>query len=171
METPEWLTRELVQKFLGDNEELDTFSVESATKPGDNFLSIIYCVKVTPKGGEPRSMILKSAIPMDELEPFKCFPKETQMYQEYIPQFEKIWFDKTGEVISFGPQCHFATEQPLGIIVMDDLRALGYSMRDRKVGLCGREMRMVLEKIAKFHACSVKFNEEVKLVVVFLVKH
>lgn len=165
METPEWLTSELVQKFLGDSEELQSFRVESATKPGDNFLSIIYCVKVktTTAGTDnaEKSFILKTAIPMEELEAFEAFPKETLAYMDYIPKFEQFWLEYAGEDISFGPKCYYAAGKPLTIIVMEDLRAAGYAIRDRKKGLNSREMRMLLKRAAKYHACSVKYFEEV----------
>ena len=157
------MTHELVQKFLGDSgEQLESFTVESATKPGDNFLSIIYCVKVKTNESQ-KSLIVKTAIPLEELEAFRAFPKEILAYQEYVPQFERLWSKYAGEEVSFGAKCHFAANgEPMVVIVMDDLRALGYAVRDRKQGLNGREMRMVLEKAAKFHACSVKYAEEVE---------
>lgn len=162
MEVPEWLTSELVQKFLGDSEQLASFSVESATKPGDNFLSLIYCVKVKTTAGVEKSLIVKTAIPMEELLAFRAFPKEILAYKDYIPQFEKYWLEYAGEEIVFGAKCYYMSEEPLTVIVMDDLRAEGYAMRNRKVGINGREMRMVLEKAAVFHACSRKYFEEVR---------
>lgn len=155
------MTSELVQKFLGDSQQLQSFSIESATKPGDNFLSIIYRVKVKTTDGAEKSLILKIAIPVEDLEAFRAFPKEILAYKQYIPQFEKFWLEYAGEDLSFGPKCYYTAEEPLVIIVMDDLRPQGFEMRDRKKGLNGRESRMVLDKLAKFHACSVKYSEEV----------
>lgn len=164
METPQWLTSELVQKFLGQSDELDSFSVESATKPGDNFLSVIYCVKVKTTENVEKSLILKTAMDVEGIEAFQAFPKETLCYKEFIPAYQRVWFEYTGEKLSFGPKLYYAEEQePVTMIVMEDLRSLGYTIRDRKKGLNGREMRMVLEKAAKFHACSRKIYEQVRM--------
>lgn len=162
MECPEWLTSDLVQEFIGDLGQLDKFTIESATKPGDNFLSIIYCVKVTLKDSDvERSLIVKTAIPMEDLEAFKVFPKEIACYK-YLPVFEELWKTHADEEITFGPKCFYTAEgEPLTVIVMEDLRPTGFKLRDRKLGLNSRETRMVLEKIAKYHACSVKHSEEV----------
>lgn len=168
MEPPSWLTSALVQDILSSVKKDDIvkcFHIESATKPGDNFLSSIYRLKIESKAKSNVTVIIKTASGPAEANSFisivNGFSKEVLVYTELLPHFERLWFDHTGEVISFGPKCHFATTEPVPIIAMDDLRMSGYFIRDRKIGLNIRETKIVLEKIAKFHACSVKRYEEV----------
>lgn len=168
METPKWLTSAFLQQFLTSQDQgISSFHVEPATKPGDNYLSSIYRVTVKTRSNKDLSLIVKAMVECPESSQFitamKAFPKESLVYQELLPQFEKLWMDCTGESISFGPKCYYTAEAPLPVIVLDDLRSHGYVVRDRRAGLSVRETRMVLERMAKFHACSVKRFEEVRI--------
>lgn len=50
---------------------------------------------------------------------------------------------------------------------MSDLNDHNYVMKDRFVGLDKEHVLKTLEKIAKFHATSIAFREQVKLCFVF----
>lgn len=147
------------------NQEIVTYSVEFATKPGDNYLSSIYRVSVVTKEEGILSRIVKTIIEKPEsrevISALKVFPKEMLVYEEFLPHFERQFYQQTREKVSFSPQCYYTANEPLPLIVLNDLKAQGYELRDRRIGLSVREVRMVLEKVAKFHACSVKRFEEV----------
>lgn len=169
MEGPSWLTSELVQNFLTtSNKQVQSYRVESATKPGENFLSTVYRLIITTTTDEQISLIMKAETGKADIDHFittvRAFPKETVFYQELLPEFEKLWLDYSKEAISFGPKCFYATTVPLQIIVLEDLRPDGFVLRSRRSGINIRETKMVLEKLAKFHACSVKRFEQVMTV-------
>lgn len=167
MEPPKWLTSDFLQQFLDkEHHKLSSFNVEFATKPGDNFLSTIYRVTVKTTEDIELSLIVKAMLVCPESAEFinalKAFPKEVLFYKDLLPQFERLWLENTGDRISFSPKCYYTNEEPLPVIVLDDLRSQGYLVRDRRAGLTVRETKMVLERMAKLHACSVKRFEEVR---------
>lgn len=167
MEPPQWLTSEFLQQFLDkEQHKVSSFNVELATKPGDNFLSTIYRVTVKTTADIQLNLIVKAMVECPEsaelINALKAFPKEFLVYKDILPQFEQLWLENIGERISFSPKCHYTTEEPLPVIVLDDLRSQGYLVRDRRAGLTVRETKMVLESMAKLHACSVKRFEKVR---------
>lgn len=170
METPQWLTSEFIQKILVKDHgmtDIDSYTVESATNPGDNYLSVIYRLTVKTKSGEVLSFIVKTLTDSSDSREFinliQAFPKETVMYEEVLPQLEKLWKDFSGETILFGPRCAYTAREPLEIIVLQDLKPIGYSMKDRVKGLNLKATKQVLAKLAKFNASSVKLVEEVRM--------
>jgi hypothetical protein len=56
----------------------------------------------------------------------------------------------------------FETE-PYEIIVLDDLSGFGYVLKDRKVGIDLEHAKLVLSKLAKFHAASAIQYEKVSV--------
>lgn len=54
-----------------------------------------------------------------------------------------------------------ATSSPFTVIVMEDLRLSGFRMKECSAGLSQGDCERVLEKMAKFHAASVVYYEEV----------
>ncbi len=54
----------------------------------------------------------------------------------------------------------FETE-PYEILVLDDLSGFGYMMKDRKMGIDLEHAKLVLSKLAKFHAASAIQYEKV----------
>lgn len=61
----------------------------------------------------------------------------------------------------FIPRCFKIVEGDPEIIVLSDLKDQGCSMMDRFEGLDERNTLLVLNKIAKFHATSVAYKEQV----------
>lgn len=164
MEKLNWINTDLVQSFLGESDgKVTKFVVESATKSGDNFLSNIYRLKVTTTSESEISLIMKFEDPtsLDLISVLEAFPKEVVAYKDYLPAFEGLWEASSGEKVSFGPACNYTTTDPVSMIVMEDLIADGCSLRDRKVGLDSHDIRVLFSKVAKYHACSVKYSEEV----------
>jgi hypothetical protein len=99
---------------------------------------------------------------MKEMKEFAVFEREILMYQEVIPSLEKIWKDATGEDANFGPKCLKVSSDGFEIMVLDDLRNEGFEMIDRKVGMNLIQAKLVLSKLAKFHAASAIRFEKVK---------
>ena len=84
---------------------------------------------------------------------FSVFPRERFMYEDIICSFEAIW-SNAGEDIKFGPRCIKVETYPYEILVFNDLKADGYAMANRKIGLNLKQAQLVLNKLAKFHASS-----------------
>jgi hypothetical protein len=134
----------------------------SATGKSDNYVSEVYRVKVKierlDEGGrvEVVDVIMKASFATHEqLKKMSVFPREQLMYEDVNPSFEAIWREQANEEIIFGPRCFKAESEPYEIIVLEDLKALGYEMRDKKFGLNLLETKLALTKLAQFHAASV----------------
>lgn len=50
------------------------------------------------------------------------------------------------------PTCYYAKDN---LIVLEDLKSIGYEMADRKVGLNFKQITAVLDELANFHAISL----------------
>ncbi|KAG5678864.1 hypothetical protein PVAND_008495 [Polypedilum vanderplanki] len=161
---------EIVENKLGISQEcfkIKLFLISAATGKNENYASLVYRAKIKIQLNETNSLkvvdviIKASLVNMPELKEFGVFPRETFMYKEILSSFEKIWFEKSGEKIQFSPQGLKFTTDPYEMIVLDDLKPNGYVMLDRKVGLTVEQGKMVLSKLAKFHAISaLRYQKE-----------
>lgn len=126
----------------------------------ENFVSVVYRAKIKIEVLETHErkcvdVIIKALLTtLEEFKKFSVFPRERFLYEDIIKSFEKIWQERAKEVIQFGPACIKVETDPYEIIVMDDLKACGYQMLDRKVGLTAPQTKLALTKLAKFHAAS-----------------
>jgi hypothetical protein len=131
-----------------------------ATGKNENYMSVLYraVIKIEVIETKERKnvdVIIKALLTtIKEIKEFGVFPRERFMYDDILSSFEKIWLDKAGEVVEFGPRSIKFETDPYEIIVLDDLKADKYKMLDRKVGLNMTETKMILTKLAKFHAAS-----------------
>lgn len=168
-QVPEWFNKELLQSFLNDSgEQVVSYEISPGTKPGDGFLSSIYRVTVKTASSSEIVLMMKTQIEDPEAAAatvgLDAFPKEVLAYKVLLPDFQRLWLEHSGSSISFGPKCFFATaDEPLPMIVMEDLRPQGYVVRDKKVGFNLQEMKTIFATTARFHACSVKRFEEVRV--------
>ncbi|KAG5678867.1 hypothetical protein PVAND_008498 [Polypedilum vanderplanki] len=160
---------DIVEKKLKVSREtfkINLIIVSEATGKNENYASSVYRVKIKIKLNESQEIknidvILKVSIENSENDEYKVFPRERFVYEEILSNFEKIWFEKSGEKIQFGPQGLKFTTDPYEIIVLDDLKANGYVMLDRKVGLNVQQTKILLSKIAKFHSLSaLRYQKE-----------
>lgn len=147
-------------KIARDKFKLRLVIVTPATGKNENFMCVVYRAKVNIQLLETNEnvsvdVIIKALLSMlKELKEFGVFPRERFMYENILKSLEDIWYEKTGNEIQFGPKSlKFATD-PYEIIVMEDLKAMGYEMLDRKKGLTFEHAKVFLSKLAKFHATS-----------------
>ncbi|XP_055543463.1 uncharacterized protein LOC129729009 [Wyeomyia smithii] len=88
------------------------------------------------------------------------FPKEIEVYSKFLPVFEQMGKDGKEK---FGPRLEIlfkTTSSPFTVLVLEDLKPLGFHMKDCSVGLDLVECENVLGKLAKFHAASVVYQEQ-----------
>lgn len=89
------------------------------------------------------------------------FPKEMEMYEQVIPAFESI-FKEVGEDVRFGPTCLITGTEPVKYLIMSDLTKTNFRCEERRDGLDMQHMKSILEKLAKFHAASAVYCENVR---------
>lgn len=154
---------EIVERKLNyprDQFKLRLVFIAPATGKNENYASVVYRAKISVEiinSNEKKlvDVIIKALIStMEELKEFAIFEREIVMYRDAISSFEDIYLEKTGENVNFGPKCIKILCEPFEVIVLDDLKAEGYEMADRKVGVGIKEAKLIMKKLAKFHAAS-----------------
>lgn len=156
-------------KITRDQFKLRLVLLSPATGKNENYLSVVYRAQIKieileTKERKSVDVIIKALLSvMPEMKEFGVFPRERFVYEDILASFEKIWFDRAGEVVKFGPRSIKFETDPYEIIVLDDLKAEQYEMMNRKVGLNLAQTKMLLTKLAKFHAASSIRYQKVKL--------
>jgi hypothetical protein len=144
-----------------------------ATGKNENFGSVVYRAKIKIEmleSGETKSVdvIIKALLStIKEVKEFGVFPRERLVYENVLSSFEEIWLERAGEEIQFGPKSIKFETDPYEIIVLDDLKADNYEMLNRKVGLNMAQTKLLLTKLAKFHAASAIRYQRVRLDLIF----
>lgn len=136
-----------------------------ATAKNENYSSVLYRAKIKIEIIETKEkasvdVIIKALIAsMEQMKEISVFARERLIYEKFLRNFERIWLDRTGEIILFGPQSIKFETDPFDIIVLDDLKAGKYEMMNRKIGLDLAHAKILLSKLAKFHAISAVSNQ------------
>lgn len=113
---PAWVDKFYFNDILRkdyDQFKVVRFNVENLNAKGENYASLMFCVKLTVEtnnsGLVHRNFVVKASIQAPEgvspemMEAFNVFPKEIHMYTEILPKFERL-FAEIGETIAFGPK-------------------------------------------------------------------
>lgn len=150
---------DIVEKHLNisrENFTINSSKMTSATE--QNFISDVYRlefeVEIHGDGNRIISVIMKvSENVTNEIKQLSVFAREQLVYDDMIISFENIWTE-IGKKILFSPKCYKVTKIPYEMIVLEDLKADGYEMASKQLGLNLQQTKVVLSKLAKLHAAS-----------------
>lgn len=171
---PEWLNKSFFQTAVRSFKKDETIAVTNlvlrpGTKPGEHYASVmfraevIYDSKANNTKNNTIKLILKT-MPMEEgakmelLKETTAFKTEMRMYEEVLPQMERH-LAAVGDKTVIGPTLVYKSNDPAPVVVMIDESPNGF--QTYTVALNWKEIQVVIERIAKFHACSVYMNENV----------
>ena len=88
------------------------------------------------------------------------FPKEMDMYQKYLPAFEKLYKD-VGWNIQLGPKCLYVEQNNNRInLVFEDLSERKFKNLNRLNGCDMMHMKRILRRLAELHAVSAVYEEQ-----------
>ncbi|KAH9632168.1 hypothetical protein HF086_011914 [Spodoptera exigua] len=127
---------------------------------GDNYVANVKRIKVQGENGQ-LSIIAKIA-PTNELvrkrvNATTMFGNEHLIYTEFLPkllQLQKQVGTPDEDLVKF-PKCYGTNvEAPNEVILLEDLRELGFSMQDRLKSLSDECVSSVLKKLAIYHSLS-----------------
>ena len=155
-------------KISRDKFKLRLVFVTPATGKNENYVAVVYRARINIELIENNQrqfvdVIIKALLStLPELKEFSVFPRERFLYEEIIEKFEKLYEETANEKIEFGPKCIKVETDPFEILILDDLKELGYKMMDRKIGLDETQVKLVLEKFAKFHAAGAVRYQKVR---------
>lgn len=158
-----------------DKFKLRLVFISSAAGKNDNFISVVYRAKINIELIENNQrqfvdVIIKAMLStLPEIKEWSVFPREQFMYEGIIGEFENTWKERANETICFGPSCIKIETEPYEIIVLDDLKAEGYAMMNRKIGCDEIQTKLVLDKLARFHAASAVRYQKVGCLLNYLI--
>jgi Ecdysteroid kinase-like family len=147
-------------KIARDKFKLRLVLISPAAGKNENFVCVVYRAKVKIQLLETNEkvsvdIIIKALVStLKEFKEFGVFPRERFMYENILKSFEDIWSERGGKEIQFAPKSIKFETDPYELIVMDDLKAMEYAMLDRKIGADFAQTKIMLSKLAKFHAAS-----------------
>ena len=162
---PAWIEAKLFESVLNetvkDFEAIKEFRAYPALAPGENYATVMLKVQadVQLRTGpiQRQTFMLKvahdSELYRKEMSMWNMFSIEAGMYKEIKPDFEKMYAD-AGLNVRFGANSYeLPTDQEY--ILLEDLSVRGFKNAKRQDCLDMAHCKMVLKKLAQFHAASV----------------
>ncbi|KAG4065559.1 hypothetical protein HA402_013329 [Bradysia odoriphaga] len=159
----DWINKAYLQKVLESHEavavNIINHDVKHATAKGDGNLSAMFRASIKYSTGADRnekniSIIIKARLDdaaLNEItEEYNLFERESQAYKCIIKD-SMVLLREIGDDTVFAPRLIYIDDNA---IIQEDLSAKGYAMKNCKKRLNLRECKMVLEKVAKYHACT-----------------
>ncbi|XP_049763829.1 uncharacterized protein LOC126092335 [Schistocerca cancellata] len=172
---PVWLNKDFAKSSLKESNSCGDFKilsvdVQRATAPGDNYLSEVYRMTVHLEHNVKQykrsvSLIIK-CLPDSEVmktiaQDMQAFEQETLMFCETIPAMSKILEEAApGKYTQLSAKCFASGREPVSYVVLEDLKARGFALAKRCKGLDLAHARLVVRKLAEFHASSVRLYEQ-----------
>ncbi|XP_058063032.1 uncharacterized protein LOC131212952 [Anopheles bellator] len=140
---------------------VDSFRVDAPLAKGQNYSSDILRVTVDYTTGShnhrTQTYILKVSFGRDEasdlLDEYDVFKREIAVYDIVMPKVEQL-LSSIGYQKRLAPVAHAIHSTTIKHFVFEDLSLQGYKPVNRAAGLNFRQLQMVLEKVAKFHAAT-----------------
>ncbi|GJQ84391.1 hypothetical protein Trydic_g3868 [Trypoxylus dichotomus] len=142
--------------------------VSTGAGKGDNYLGVI--AKITAKGTDrngqqisinwiakiaPKGEGLRKVLDIDIL-----YEREVYVYEKIFPLFEKFQDDRAVlKPFNFYASYVFSHLQE-HCFVMEDMKSLGYIMKDRKKPLDYNHVKLVMEAYGKLHAISFALRDQ-----------
>uniref|UniRef100_A0A182N4H1 CHK domain-containing protein n=1 Tax=Anopheles dirus TaxID=7168 RepID=A0A182N4H1_9DIPT len=161
-----FITRDYLQGILRREQcesaiTVDSFKVVAPLAKGENYSSDILRVTVNYTTGShnhrTQTYIVKVSFARDEdadlLDAYDVFKREIAVYDVVMPKVEQL-LSSIGYNKRLAPVAHAIHPTTIKHFVFEDLSLQGYKPVGRTAGLNFRQLELVLEKIAKFHAAT-----------------
>uniref|UniRef100_A0A182J6L5 CHK domain-containing protein n=1 Tax=Anopheles atroparvus TaxID=41427 RepID=A0A182J6L5_ANOAO len=176
---PSYINGELIAKSITDglrvkNVSLVDYNITRAVPVGENYLSDVYrvavrftgdgitsdrAIAVAPDGKHTVSLIVKSLPGTGRrgaiIDDLHAYEKEVIMFRDVVPKLTEM-VKKT----FFAGRLYYATNQPDRAIVFEDLKTYGYANSSRHNGFDFDQCALVMEKLGRFHAATMRFAEQ-----------
>jgi thiamine kinase-like enzyme len=124
--------------FLGNHQRLEI--TLKKRKESQELVKLSFFVKSVPNNSDEQTYFIKQR---------RVFNQESEFFNEVLPQLLEVM--AVGKIEPWAPKCYLATTD---IIVLEDVRTNGFSMRDVKV-FEGENLKSTLKAMARLHAASV----------------
>lgn len=169
VEYPSWLTESFISKLYekdsAEAKSFDIISCKTFLSPGDNYSGVIYRLKVKVNEKETTredSFVVKCSENTDSfMKDYGVVVTELDMYEKLLKRMEGYYKEATDSNIEFGPRCLLTRSPTDDVIVLSDLRAKGFEMKDRFKQLDLDHAELVLNKMAQFHSAGYCYKLKV----------
>ncbi|KAE8751674.1 EcKinase 2 [Frankliniella occidentalis] len=181
MEPTDTIPTEHLQRILQEVTEKKgikepRYTVSVGSKPGDNYLGLLYRVEVREgEAAEPTLRLIAKLMPRSERRRRETrmvvfFDNECNVYHTVLPGLNRFVGEVRGADVD-ARDSSFPYTAPLhhahqgGVegedtIVLEDMRPLGFTLQDRKAGLDEHHVRAVLRALAHLHAASIAMQDQ-----------
>lgn len=173
---PPWLDREFAKKVILQNDskakeasiEITAFEADSATNKGDNYASEMFRVQYSyTKDGQEykdKKMIVKSRHGSDEtnnmFSPYELYRTEIKIYKNLLPEFTKL-LAEVGIKVPLAPEFLYC-DMDKEVLVLEDANLRGFRTGNLQKRFCMKSAKLVLQKLAWYHASSAVYNDRNK---------
>lgn len=160
---------EIVKNKLGksrDEFRLRLVALSPATRKNENFVSAVFRVKIKIEILESASLssidVIMKVLFREEgtVKLLDVFQRERLFYEDILGALEEIW-SREGEEIQIAPKLLKVETEPFKFLVLEDLSE-SFEVIDRKLGFNLEQSRLVLRKLAKFHAAGAVYHQQVR---------
>ncbi|XP_013107731.2 uncharacterized protein LOC106087286 [Stomoxys calcitrans] len=161
---PQWIRAELFENFVKeefpDFHKISAFKVHSALAPGENYasnmLKVQLDIEMIDGSADKLTFMLKVPnkyeIMQEQWEAWGLFERESQMYNQIVPQFENL-YKFYGKDLKFGAKFYCLPVSDKHIM-LEDLTRRGFKSLKRQDGLDMEHCKSVLKRMAQWHAAS-----------------
>ncbi|XP_063707881.1 uncharacterized protein LOC134836624 [Culicoides brevitarsis] len=167
---PDWLDASFFQKVVREFNKDTSIVVKNiatrpGTKPGEHYASVMYRTEVTFDCAASKNNVIKlilKTMPFEEghkkqfLQETTAFKTEMRMYGEVLPEMQRLLRSINDQTV-IAPTLVYKSNEPAPVIVFIDEGPNGF--KPYESALTHAQAQVVIDRIAKFHACSVKMNE------------
>ncbi|XP_077291486.1 uncharacterized protein LOC143914942 isoform X2 [Arctopsyche grandis] len=166
-EFPNESVRDIMEQVVRkEGVENFTIKLEMGSTKGDNYLGVIHRATVRgDKDGEETTIdLIMKTPPMYERTKLPIgviYEREIYCYKQILPtltEFQRECNVPDEERFCFVKLYSADTTSYKEVLVMEDLRSLGYTMCDRRKSLDYEHMMLVIKDLAHFHALSFKMK-------------
>lgn len=161
--------QQVLQRDQGSHAQLISWSHEPLANKLDgntaNFFNLRVKFEAAGKEGEV-CYAAKISRALEVQQPYEIekfiFVQESRFYQEVIPALFSILEEVKEKPPSF-PKCYYVGKN---LLILENLKAKGYLMKDKALGLDLAHTSLVMKALAKIHAASfllqTKLTEDIK---------
>ncbi|XP_030762360.1 uncharacterized protein LOC115887156 [Sitophilus oryzae] len=163
-----WVSAETLRKKNIEKYDLKVYGVDDKV---DNYGSDIVFVDITAENfdGEKRSysLVVKYGQMMNELRdklPIRdAFEREIDVYTKLVLAFHTLQQEKRLPIFNSIPKCFLSKFTPTEeVIILENLRQLGYTVYKKQTGMDVLHMKLVLKAYAHWHALSFALKDQKK---------
>jgi Ecdysteroid kinase-like family len=163
---PPWMDTDFLELVLRKSENNRTiqvhgYDITAGSKAGAHFASVIFRARVEYSGVNVErrqvSLIVKT-IPFEGekseaslLVDGRIFVRESQVYSKVMMDMQHL-LKQSGDDVELGPRLIYSSNLPVWLLVFEDLTERGYHPKTSLLDF--DEMKMVMTKIAKWHAAT-----------------